>query len=406
MAQGRNNDEDTEENVNPGQPADFDDDDDLYYYSDVVPPAASPKSTTVAKSTAVAPSRLPPAQPEVPKSGEGSRILPATSNTQFSNMSSEATTGEKPSRGNSPGLRTFSPPGRPIIPSNPSVKAPTGVPAPKIPAPNSPSTSPRFNIPQAPNQKPAAQQGVTQKGGAPNTSKPLGTSKEGALGKCLNRFRKVLAPSPFLQYSYFHIFFIYLLLGVLFSILGSALSQLDEAGGGCYTFWGFKQNCDTESYTYRPATLPCQKYSTRLQVGAAFSILNILGMAAAVVIVYQQLSGVRRMHALTHKRNLCSKSSVESEKNPSLPIGEVLLSPPVLKLGNLRYAILGVVGACFIFQLICIIVIITLFSERPCQSQEVLRTTAYGSGFGLLLLTWVMTVPALCMTGIYILRFS
>lgn len=408
MLKGNASDEETEENVNPGMKADLEEDDDLYYYSEEEPPPPPSKTTAVAKVPA-APLTPSSSIPKVVSKPAAAGLPPSVMDKpQLGSMGKEPSPERMASPVNSPGRASTSP----SIPILPGSKAPTKyppvAPLPKAPVPGSPSTFPQ--PPTGPQEKkgvPSAKQPPFPKGSGPNALKgAFAKQKNGLLDSHLNRFRNLISPSPFLQKIYFHIFFIYLMFGLLFSVLSCPLSQLDQAGGGCYTYWGFKSHCDTVSYTYRPATLPCTEYSIKLQIGAAFSLLNILCMAYLGLIGYKKLSDVRRIHSLAHKRMLRMCSKMGSEKTPSSDSGEVVVSPPVLELGNLRYIMLSLVGACFVFQVICSALIASLYAERPCQDTSVLRTTAYGNGFGLLLITLVMTFPALCITGMYAMRFS
>lgn len=410
MLTGRKGDEETEENPNASKNADLDDDDDLYYYSEdeqESPPAKGSPSATLPAVSLSGPSSPPSVQS---KTGNMAPSPTVAVNMQASKSPASLPTDKKQYGG--PSDRSFgsfpSSPGT-VYPKN-NVNVPSSPQFIKVPGSKSytgPPSSPGMTNPSMTKPAQGTQKLPPQKGATPNAAKGApAPGKKGPLDNCLDSIRNILSPSPSMQYFFLSSFMFYTFVGLLFSILSSPLSQLDQVNGACYTFWGFKDTCSSQSYTYRLATLPCTDYVVRLQVGSAFSIVNIVCMAGLTVIAFQQLSSVRRIRTLARKRLLRSKAKGAPERGVS-PGGEevALTQPPVLEMKNWRYVVLGLLFAAFVCQLICVIVVVLLFSDRPCQNKLLVRTTAYGSGFGLLIVAWALTILAIPFAGLYALRF-
>lgn len=228
----------------------------------------------------------------------------------------------------------------------------------------------------------------------PNAPRTAGAPSEGVMSSVF----KVLKLTPDRQRAFFMAFFVYNVVSFFFLVLQCPLSQLDEAGGGCYTFWGYKAQCDTVSYTYRPSTIPCRDYVSPLQAGAAFSILSILSSFFLTLMTWKVVSDMRAKDRRL-KRKIARQAEGE-EGQAEAPSKELFV------LGTKRWIMLGVFIICFVCTLISFIPIVSLYNSRPCQNKADLRTTAYGSGFGLLLTSWVFSLLFLPLFAYVVARSS
>ena len=148
-----------------------------------------------------------------------------------------------------------------------------------------------------------------------------------------------------------------LFLSIVFVIVSIPTSQLDLVGKSCITYWGYKDNCDTATYTYTRPLYECEATRSRLGAGAAFSIITlvvyVVNFTAAIIVVCC-------LKESPHKVSLTSRVVVGS---------------------------LGVVT--IVMQLISWAVIASIHSSHYCLDKGVL---AFGVGFGLNLASWVLNV--------------
>ncbi|KAG5474383.1 hypothetical protein LSCM1_03163 [Leishmania martiniquensis] len=139
-------------------------------------------------------------------------------------------------------------------------------------------------------------------------------------------------------------------------IVSIPTSQLDIVGGACFTYWGFKDNCDTAAYTITRQLYPCAFIRDHLGVGAAFSIMTLIVYLVnftAVMIAVCCLA--KSPHTISSKSR----------------------------------TVVGVLGcAGLVTQLISWAVVARVYHFHPCVKKEL----AYGVGFGLNLSSWVINV--------------
>lgn len=275
-------------------------------------------------------------------------------------------------------------PSLPPPPAKPPATVPTSAPVPSspppppagratAPTPAAGSEKPKYTIPPPVRYTPADQPQQRELPTRGVTRPPA--ANEGF-------FKSLITITPVKQRRFFLLFTFYVCtIDLLFSILSTPLSQLDEAGGGCFTFWGYKSQCDNVSYTYRPNTMPCSDYSGRLQMGAAFSILNILVVTALAFALWRVVSDFRNSDRRIRKRYLRLRTGEDDEPEKNL-----------ITLGRMKFILVGLVAASFLFQLIAFSMTAMLYGSRPCQEASERRTTAYGCGFGLLLTNWCFTL--------------
>lgn len=174
------------------------------------------------------------------------------------------------------------------------------------------------------------------------------------------------------------IYFALLVVVLPLFVVGIPLSQIDGPEKTCYTYWGYKSNCDARTYLY-PVSLfgsgvsLCKSTQTRLQAGAAFAIMTlvcyvILFFAAAVTLFFRAESPFRRLRFRTR---------------------------------IFVFGIVGIVAA--VFQLISWAVVAGVFSRPGCGSTspaDLLPINApgnrsYGVGFGINLACWAMQILGL-----------
>ncbi|RNE99637.1 putative amastin [Trypanosoma rangeli] len=142
-------------------------------------------------------------------------------------------------------------------------------------------------------------------------------------------------------------------LAFVLTVVGAPLSQVDVVGGACYTYWGYKEDCDSSIYTNRTSLITCEPVRKRLQVGAAFSIMTIIVLLFAVV--------------------CCG----------------LLLRHDLLKL---RLFVLLLLFIAFVFQMISWAAVASMFGSWYCEDARLPRRTAYGVAFGMTLTSWFFII--------------
>nr|ACS87875.1 a-amastin [Angomonas deanei] len=148
-----------------------------------------------------------------------------------------------------------------------------------------------------------------------------------------------------------------LFLSIVFVIVSIPTSQLDMTGKSCFTYWGFKSDCDSATYTYTRPLYPCSNIRSRLGAGAAFSIITlvlyIINFTAVVIVICC-------LKSAPHKISLTSR------------------------------IVVGVLGFFIVVtQLISWAVVAGIHSSHYCLEKGVL---AFGVGFGLNLTSWIMNL--------------
>ncbi|RNE97310.1 putative amastin [Trypanosoma rangeli] len=136
------------------------------------------------------------------------------------------------------------------------------------------------------------------------------------------------------------------------TVVGAPLSQVDVVGGACYTYWGYKEDCDSPIYTNRTSLITCEPVRKRLQVGAALSLMTIIVLFAVVccgLLLRQDLS-------------------------------------------KLRLFVLLLLFIAFVFQMISWAAVTSIFESRYCEDARLPRRTAYGVAFGMTLTSWFFII--------------
>lgn len=146
-----------------------------------------------------------------------------------------------------------------------------------------------------------------------------------------------------------------LFLATVFEVVSIPTSQLDMVGKACYTYWGFKSDCDSATYTYSRTLIPSSATRSRLGAGAAFSIITLV---LYVVNFTATLVAICCVKEAPHKISLTSRVVV---------------------------ATLGFITV--VMQLISWAVIAGIHSSHYDLDKGVL---AFGVGFGLNLTSWIL----------------
>ncbi|KAG5500464.1 hypothetical protein JKF63_03557 [Porcisia hertigi] len=202
------------------------------------------------------------------------------------------------------------------------------------------------------------------------------------------------------QQTTIYIFFYIACIHLLFVILSSTLSQLDMKGGGCYTFWGFKADCDRVSYTTRTSLMGnCAQLRSSLQAGAAFSILSILASAVAVTASWILCCRIHSAASHAQYTNVDETGRNDEAANPSSVPGNGENKRPAnaasFDTGHLKTVIAVVVVVSLVFELICWTLIACIYTNRYCDDTYFwFSEITYGPGFGLGLTAWLMELIA------------
>ncbi|KPA85347.1 hypothetical protein ABB37_01673 [Leptomonas pyrrhocoris] len=196
-----------------------------------------------------------------------------------------------------------------------------------------------------------------------------------------------------------YVFFAVALIHLLFVILSCTLSQIDIEGGGCLTFWGYKQNCDSVSYTIRTELLRnCGKLRSSLRAGAAFSILSILTSTATVVVAWLMCNRLRHADNSTRRQSryrdvdagTLGTNARQEEGNHSSSNNN---PEPTFNPGHLKLATIIIVAISLVLELIAWAVIAGVGPQNHCDaSYYISNAGTYGVGFGLGLTAWIMEI--------------
>ncbi|EKF38592.1 amastin, putative [Trypanosoma cruzi marinkellei] len=149
--------------------------------------------------------------------------------------------------------------------------------------------------------------------------------------------------------TYVLVMFVSSVFSFVLTVVAAPLSQLDVVWGACYTYWGYKENCDSLVYNNRTPFITCDPVRKRLQAGAAFSMITVALLFVAVV--------------------CCG----------------FLLRQNLLKL---RLFTLLVLTIALVFQMISWALVASIFGARYCEDRSLPRTTTYGVAFGMSLSSW------------------
>nr|CAJ2476317.1 unnamed protein product [Leishmania braziliensis] len=152
------------------------------------------------------------------------------------------------------------------------------------------------------------------------------------------------------------VYLVVLFLSVVLVVVSILTSQLDIVNNACLTYWGYKNNCDSSSYTITRRLYPCAGIRHHLGAGAAFSIITLVvylvNFIAVIIVVF------------------CLKES-----------------PHTISLKS-RMVVSALGCVTVVAQLISWAVVARIYNANYCPVGEL----AYGVGFGLNLSSWVMNI--------------
>ncbi|ORC89803.1 putative amastin [Trypanosoma theileri] len=162
------------------------------------------------------------------------------------------------------------------------------------------------------------------------------------------------------------VMFLVTMMSFVLTIVSYPLSQVDVTGGSCYTYWGYKENCDSITYTNRTAYIECSPIQSRLNVGAAFASMSLILHFAALgcIIALMKKSDLRLLRIVTA----------------------------------------GICGVIFFFQLIAWAAIAGIYTSRYCENTTLPRTTTYGVGFGMQLTSWFLLMIDMAVSVLFFVR--
>ncbi|CCW68680.1 unnamed protein product [Phytomonas sp. Hart1] len=171
-----------------------------------------------------------------------------------------------------------------------------------------------------------------------------------------------------------YIFFIFSFVNFIFLIISCSRSQVDGLYNSCMTFWGYKSNCDTTSYTIDVDLLKCKNERRWMKFGAAFSILAIIFSAALWFMSWILCCWV-------HSQKLKSMRSAHKEGH-----GERV---PLVNLGKTRWYIIGILITIILFEFIAWVTITSIREGGLCVEVLGGKQTS-GVGFDLGLIAWTL----------------
>lgn len=162
------------------------------------------------------------------------------------------------------------------------------------------------------------------------------------------------------------LYFFLLILCTVFMVVAIPTSQIDLKEGGCYTYWGYKVNCDSFTYTTPTALLDCKQLRTSMKAAAGFSIITLTTQLTAlmmcIIVIFCFSSGAPKVSF------------------------------------SLRRFIAFVSLFGWIMQLISWALVAGVYVGRFCESEaaaQLPRETAYGVGFGLCVTSWLVYLIAI-----------
>ncbi|KAG8347993.1 putative Amastin surface glycoprotein [Trypanosoma vivax] len=211
----------------------------------------------------------------------------------------------------------------------------------------------------------------------PTVSAPVdaqSTASKGQTGRTLK--------NCFSSAEAYRILLVACMINVFFLALGTSLSQLDRPGGGCTTFWGEKNDCDTVSYTLRTQFLPCKPIMARLQAGAAMTILSIIIMLVVTLLLLKMAVETRWM---TVTKQFGYTPTCE-------PFQYLCARLP----GNFKWYCVAAISFALFLELLSCSMTASIHLSNFCGGEMHPKSETYGVGFGLLLTGWlvgVLTVP-------------
>lgn len=155
---------------------------------------------------------------------------------------------------------------------------------------------------------------------------------------------------------------------LIFTIVSLPTSQLDVKNNGCYTYWGYKDNCDDNSYYTPMSLLACTATRWRLQAASAFAVMSLFTLLIAVGISETMIFCNSILHRSQH---------IQRIMQVALIVGSVVI---------------------IIFQLIAWCLVAAVNVERDCDNDSsARRNITYGVGFGFSVTSWCLVICATCI---------
>lgn len=206
------------------------------------------------------------------------------------------------------------------------------------------------------------------------------------------------------------LYLVVLVLAIIFTVVSIPTSQIDVSSGellaflgrplelvpinnvvsvynfsgaldakSCYTYWGYKENCDAAIYTLPVSLIWCASVRSRLQASAAFAIMTLVVYLVLLFIT------VITVFCLTDSAQLRDKNRAKNTRA--------------------RHVIAWVGIVAFIFHIIAWAPIAAVKSASYCRADTTRpdspgivlddRYKAYGVGFGLSITAWAIHTVAL-----------
>ncbi|CAD2218895.1 amastin-like surface protein-like protein [Angomonas deanei] len=185
------------------------------------------------------------------------------------------------------------------------------------------------------------------------------------------------------------LYFIILTVTIFFTIVSLPISQIDLPNRGCYTYFGYKADCDKNMYTEEVELMACTSMKTRLQAGAAFTIIGLVVQVFCFTCCWLIIFCLPfRLGTKPSKR----KQQRAQSDVASLASTDKWMKGTKVVAGRSRYVIGGVGMANLLFLLIPWACVASIYHGRFCEVDKdtTPRTTSYGAGFGLNITAWLL----------------
>ncbi|CAD2218896.1 hypothetical protein AGDE_08774 [Angomonas deanei] len=224
-------------------------------------------------------------------------------------------------------------------------------------------------------------------------------------------------------FSFFHF---------LFVLLACVLSQIDVNGGGCFTYWGYKEECDNTSYTTRPDLFADKTAKNNFRAAAAFSIFSILlgvlliGASWLLCCRLRRAIRIAKRKAVNHAQAKSKGGKSHYSRLDDIPnedVAELTAKEegegeggahvqPVFAVGLIKWITVAIMSGGCLCGLICWAIMAGTYSSRAHSVQILLgkgavvagekRDTSYGVGFGLQLTSWLLELIMVVLFSILI----
>lgn len=170
--------------------------------------------------------------------------------------------------------------------------------------------------------------------------------------------------------------FMLMITAVVLSIAALPISQVDLEENGCFTYWGYKENCSDLDYTYRVANLPCSSTRTQLLIGSISAIINLFILLVLLGLVWYQVFVVDLLKAVTKNAERGTRMTSALEESTRSCSRTSILTRIIIVLTSLSIVI----------QIVSWAPIVSLRYSPPCiASTDTVNSPlmTYGPGFGI-----------------------